>query len=78
MAFKIGILEHELLSKLTSFELTEEEEGLTVLNEDDVKVGVEECRSSCIAKIFSTRETHLKFIRVAMKKAWKDDNLRVI
>ena len=78
MVKKNKTLDQDFIKKLEAFDLTEKEEELTSLNEEDVQVGVEECQRSYIGKIFAMKETNLKFIWLAMKKAWKDESLKVI
>ena len=62
MAKKFEILDPDFIKKLAAFDLTEEEEGVTNLNEEDVQVGVEECQRSYVGKIIAMKETNLKFI----------------
>ena len=78
MAIKGRSLDKDLLKKFQSFELTEEEETLTMLNEADVQEGVEECKISCIGKIFSAKEIPLKYLRMTMTKAWKTEEIKVV
>ena len=77
MANSSGI-DQDLLRRLQSFDLTDEEGDLAHLNANDISIEVEECRNSCFGKLYALRETPLKFIRPAMIKAWKSEYLKVI
>ena len=66
------------MKRLESFELTEEEEDTTVVNEEDIYERVKESTNSCIGRIFARKETPMKFLKLAMAKAWRKENLKVI
>ena len=71
-------VDQELLKRLESFDLIEEKDDPTLLNDNNVCEGVEECRNSCYGRIFSLREIPLKFLQLSMAKAWKNDHLKII
>ena len=73
-----GDFDSKLLKRLESFDLTTEEGDQALVGDEDVKAGVDECLRSCFGKIFTNRETPLKFLRPAIVKAWHTEKLKVI
>ena len=73
-----GDTESELIHRLKGFELNEEEEDQAILNEDDTTEGVKECQNSCYGRVLAQREVPLKFLKMAMAKAWRCESLKVV
>ena len=49
-----------------------------VVSKKDICKGVEESSHSCIGTIYARKETPIKYLKIAMAKGWKKEDLKVI
>lgn len=65
------IMDWEVIKKQKKVTLTEEEDESTLDDEEAVRNGVEDCRFSCLGRIYLKIEFPIRVLRPLICKVWK-------
>ena len=65
------------LEQLAQFLIGDSEAPLIQLNPDDVRTGLQECRSSIVGCMFGGKEINFNGFKAAMVKVWKCGNFEL-
>ncbi|KAI5671927.1 hypothetical protein M9H77_12291 [Catharanthus roseus] len=71
-------MDQEIIQRLKKVTLTEEEEERTVVDEAAVSKGVEDCKLSCLGKLYAKKTFLLRVLRPLIRKVWNLEKLRAV